>query len=301
MNTPLLRVEHLEKTYGGAKKLGRNAPGVRAVAGISFGLYKGETLGLVGESGSGKSTTGRLVLQLEKPTSGKVAYCGQELTTLSNAQLKPLRCKMQIVFQDPYAALNPRMSVGRFVAEPMVVHATHKGSALQDRTADLFRMVGLDPSVMKRYPHQFSGGQRQRINIARAIACNPEFIVADEPITALDVSIQAQIINLFQDLQEQLGLSYLFVAHDLSMVRYMCDRVAVMLRGRIVELAPAAEIFENPLHAYTRSLLSAIPHPDPDVPFLSARTNYDVASFHPEIDRELIEVSTGHFVLPDPA
>ncbi len=301
MNTPLLRVENLEKTYGGAKKLGRNAPGVRAVAGISFDLYKGETLGLVGESGSGKSTTGRLVLQLEKPTAGKVAYCGQELTTLSNAQMKPLRRKMQIVFQDPYAALNPRMSVGRFVAEPMVVHATHKGSALQDRTADLFRMVGLDPTVMKRYPHQFSGGQRQRINIARAIACNPEFIVADEPITALDVSIQAQIINLFQDLQEQLGLSYLFVAHDLSMVRYMCDRVAVMLRGRIVELAPASEIFENPLHAYTRSLLSAIPHPDPDAPFLSARTNYDVASFHPEIDRELIEVSTGHFVLPDPA
>ncbi|RCI77214.1 ABC transporter ATP-binding protein [Brucella anthropi] len=301
MNSPLLRVEKLEKIYGGARRLGRTTSGVRAVAGISFDLHQGETLGLVGESGSGKSTAGRIVLQLEKATGGRVAYRGQELTKLSNTEMKPLRRRMQIVFQDPYAALNPRMSVGRFVAEPMIVHATHKGSALQDRTAELFRMVGLDPSVMKRYPHQFSGGQRQRINIARAIACNPEFIVADEPITALDVSIQAQIINLFQDLQEQLGLSYLFVAHDLSMVRYMCDRVAVMLRGRIVELAKAEEIFSNPLHAYTRSLLSAIPHPDPDIPFLSARTNFDIASFRPEIDRDLVEVSPGHFVLPDPA
>lgn len=300
MTTPLLRVDKLEKIYGGQRKLGRSTPQVHAIAGISFDLYPGETLGLVGESGSGKSTTGRVILQLEKATRGSVTYRGQELTQLGATHMKPLRRKMQIVFQDPYAALNPRMSVGRFVAEPMVVHATHKGSALEDRTADLFRMVGLDPSVMKRYPHQFSGGQRQRINIARAIACNPEFIVADEPITALDVSIQAQIINLFQDLQEQLGLSYLFVAHDLSMVRYMCDRVAVMLRGRIVELAPAQDIFGNPLHAYTRSLLSAIPHPDPDVRFLSERTDFDIGSFRPEIDRDLVEVSPGHFVLPDP-
>lgn len=301
MTLPLLRVEKLEKHYKGASRFGRRAPDIHAIAGISFDVRQGETLGLVGESGSGKSTTGRVVLQLERASGGSVAYRGQELTALSNAQMKPLRRKMQIVFQDPYAALNPRMSVGQFVAEPMVVHRTHKGSALEDRTAELFRLVGLDPSVMKRFPHQFSGGQRQRINIARAIACGPEFIVADEPITALDVSIQAQIVNLFQDLQEQLGLSYLFVAHDLSMVRYLCDRVAVMLRGRIVELATAEAIFGNPRHAYTRSLLSAIPHPDPDVPFLTARTAYDIASFRPEVDRDLIEVSPGHFVLPDAA
>jgi peptide/nickel transport system ATP-binding protein len=297
MSTPLIEVANLMRSYGGGRKLfGTPPPVVHAINNVSFEIADGETLGLVGESGSGKSTTGRAVLQLEKPDSGEVRFRGQELTDLSPGELKNHRRDMQIIFQDPYSALNPRMKVGHFVGEPLVVHSIARGSELTDRVAALFEIVGLDPAFMARYPHEFSGGQRQRINIARAIALRPAFIVADEPITALDVSIQAQIVNLFQDLQDELGLAYLFIAHDLSMVRYLCQRVAVMLRGRIVEMAPTEMIFADPRHPYTQSLLAAIPVPDPDrrKPKTVA---FDVARNVPPRDAPLIEVSPGHFVL----
>ncbi len=298
-DTPLLRVSDLRKTFGDhAPLLGNKRHIVHAVDGVSFDITAGETLGLVGESGSGKSTTGRVLLQLEKPTSGEIEFAGDRLTGLSKRALKPYRREMQIIFQDPYAALNPRMSVGDFVEEPLIVHKLFASRAeRRDRVAELFTLVGLDPSFAKRFPHEFSGGQRQRVNIARAIALNPRFIVCDEPITALDVSIQAQIVNLFQDLQQQLGLTYLFIAHDLSMIRYLCHRVAVMLRGRIVEIGPTDAIFSNPQHAYTRALLSAIPVPDPDIernrraiPF-----DYDTQKSPPEA--QLRPVGDRHFVL----
>jgi len=265
--TPLVSVQHLCKYYGVKKRLIGGAPPVfKAVHDVNFDVAPGETLGLVGESGSGKSTTGRVLLQLEAPTQGNIFFKNKNITGLSKPALKPYRRDMQIIFQDPYASLNPRMPVGEFVAEPLRVHGlAGSRSAQQDRVAALFRKVGLDPAFMTRYPHEFSGGQRQRVSIARAIALDPAFIVADEPITALDVSIQAQVINLFQDLQDELGLTYLFIAHDLSMIRYLCHRVAVMLRGRIVEIGPCEAIFENPQHPYTQALLSAIPVPDPDV------------------------------------
>lgn len=295
--TPVLEVDGLMRSYGGGRTLlGRQKPVIHAINDVSFQIAEGETLGLVGESGSGKSTTGRAVLHLEAPDAGSVKFRGQEISTLDTSGLKPFRRQMQIIFQDPYSALNPRMKVGRFVGEPLVVHDVESGSARKDRVAELFKLVGLDPSFMSRYPHEFSGGQRQRINIARAIALNPAFIVADEPITALDVSIQAQIVNLFQDLQDQLGLAYLFIAHDLSMVRYLCNRVAVMLRGRIVELAPTEAIFSDPRHPYTQSLLAAIPVPDPDRK-RPGRTPFDVAANIPPREAPMIEVSPGHFVL----
>lgn len=294
---PVLEATNLMRSFGGgAGFFSRNKPLIHAINDVSFEIAEGETLGLVGESGSGKSTIGRAVLQLERPDSGSVLFRGTELTTLDAHALKPYRKNMQMIFQDPYSALNPRMKVGRFVAEPMVVHNIESGTALTDRVAELFFIVGLDPSFMSRYPHEFSGGQRQRINIARAIALNPAFIVADEPITALDVSIQAQIVNLFQDLQDQLDLAYLFIAHDLSMVRYLCSRVAVMLRGRIVETAPTEQIFSDPRHPYTRSLLAAIPVPDPDRK-RPLRTVFDVARNIPPRDAPMIEVSPGHYVL----
>lgn len=294
---PLLDVQNLMRSFGGGKSLlGRPRPVINAINDVSFQIAAGETLGLVGESGSGKSTVGRAVLQLDPADSGSVRFAGTELTILGPQQMKPFRRRMQMIFQDPYSALNPRMKVGRFVAEPLVVHGVAGGSALTDRVADLFRLVGLDPSFMSRYPHEFSGGQRQRINIARAIALEPAFIVADEPITALDVSIQAQIINLFQDLQDQMGLAYLFIAHDLSMVRYLCQRVAVMLRGRIVEIAPTENIFSDPQHPYTRSLLAAIPVPDPDRK-RPDRPPFDVSENIPPREAGMIEVSPGHFVL----
>ncbi|ARO15256.1 oligopeptide transport system ATP-binding protein [Ketogulonicigenium robustum] len=291
MTEPLLSVKNLSKTYRG--------PGgkeVLAVRGVSFDLAPREILGLVGESGSGKSTTGRLVLRLEDATSGEITFNGQRIDQLAQRQMRPIRRDMQVVFQDPYAALNPRMTVGKFVAEPLEIHGlTHGRGETRDRVAALFKQVGLDPSFMDRYPHEFSGGQRQRINIARAIGINPKLIVADEPITALDVSIQAQIVNLFSDLQEELGLAYLFVAHDLAMVRFLCHRVAVMLRGRIVEIAPTEALFENAQHPYTRALISAIPIPDP------ARERARKAQVYtptPEaLEGELREVSPGHFVL----
>lgn len=296
---PLVSVQNLSKIYGGEKRLlGGNVPALKAVNDVSFDVAPGETLGLVGESGSGKSTTGRVLLQLEAPTSGDILYKGQNITGLSKSLLKPYRRDMQIIFQDPYASLNPRMTVGEFVAEPLDVHDLGGNrSERQDRVAGLFKKVGLDPSFMKRYPHEFSGGQRQRVNIARAIALEPAFIVADEPITALDVSIQAQIVNLFQDLQDELGLAYLFIAHDLSMIRYLCHRVAVMLRGRIVEIGPCEAIFENPQHPYTQALLSAIPVPDPDIERDRKPMVFDVNANMPSETAVLKPLGGGHFVL----
>ena len=263
----LLSVEGLKKHFPIMKGVFRRQVGaVRAVDGISFDLYRGETLGLVGESGSGKSTAGRAVLQLEVATAGTITFDGQDLSKLSSGEMRRMRPRMQMVFQNPHASLNPRMTVASIIGEPLVEHrAAARGRERTDRISELLRLVGLDPTHANRYPHEFSGGQRQRIGIARAIALSPEFIVCDEPIAALDVSIQAQVVNLLEELQDELGLSYLFISHDLSMVRHLADRVAVMYLGRIVELAPVKTLYETPKHPYTRALHSAVPVPDPVV------------------------------------
>ncbi len=244
---------------------------VRAVDGVSFDVKKGETLGLVGESGCGKSTTGRTILQLNKATAGHIYFQGQNITDARGAELKNLRRQMTMIFQDPYASLNPRLTVANIIAEPLIIHKLAEGKARQERIEELLEQVGLSRYYINRYPHEFSGGQRQRIGIARALAANPNFIVADEPVSALDVSIQAQIVNLLEDLQDRLGLTYLFVAHDLSVVRHISDRVAVMYLGKIVELAGKDELYEHPAHPYTRALLSAVPIPDPKVEKRRAR------------------------------
>jgi oligopeptide transport system ATP-binding protein len=241
----------------------RRVGAVKAVDGVTFDILKGETLGLVGESGCGKSTTGRAILQLYRPTAGEVIFEGESLTELKGEQLRRMRRKMQMIFQDPYASLNPRMTVGDIIGEPLVVHNISKGKERRERVQDLLRVVGLNPYFVNRYPHEFSGGQRQRIGVARALAVNPDFIICDEPISALDVSIQAQIINLLEDLQAEFNLTYLFIAHDLSVVRHISDRIAVMYLGKIVELTDRAVLYENPLHPYTQALLSAVPIPDP--------------------------------------
>ena len=243
----------------------RKIADIKAVDGIDFQIRRGETLGLVGESGCGKSTTGRAVLQLYRPTEGSVKFGEVELTELGSGDLRRMRRKMQMIFQDPYASLNPRMSAGAIIGEPLAIHGLAKGEARNDRVAELMRIVGLNPYFASRYPHEFSGGQRQRIGVARALAVEPDFIVADEPVSALDVSIQAQIINLLDDLQEQFGLTYLFIAHDLSVVRHISDRVAVMYLGKLMELTGRDELYENPLHPYTKALLSAVPIPDPEL------------------------------------
>jgi oligopeptide transport system ATP-binding protein len=239
---------------------------IKAVDGLNFTMFKGETLGLVGESGCGKSTTGRAILQLYRPTDGEVFFEGVDITKSKGEDLRKMRRRMQMIFQDPYASLNPRMTVGSIIGEPLEVH--NIGSSKkerQERVQELLKTVGLNPYFVNRYPHEFSGGQRQRIGVARALAVNPAFIVCDEPISALDVSIQAQIINLLEDLQDELGLTYLFIAHDLSVVRHISDRIAVMYLGKIVELADRDELYENPMHPYTQALLSAVPIPDPKI------------------------------------
>ena len=237
---------------------------VKAVDGISFTVRRGETLGLVGESGCGKTTVGRCILQLYKPTEGEVLFEGQDLTKLNNKQMRGMRRQMQVIFQDPYSSLNPRMTAGNIVGEPLVVHGLVNGKAeYRERVADLLQNVGLNPYMADRFPHEFSGGQRQRIGVARALSVSPKFIVADEPVSALDVSIQAQIINLLEELQEQFDLTYLFIAHDLSVVRHISDRVGVMYLGHLVEMAERNEIYRNPIHPYTKALLSAVPIPDP--------------------------------------
>jgi peptide/nickel transport system ATP-binding protein len=296
---PLLEVKQLRKIYrsAGASFAAKDEV-VTAVDDVSFAINAGETLGLVGESGSGKSTTGRLLLQLEPADSGEILWRGEPLQGLSPRQLKPYRQNMQIIFQDPYSALNPRMTVGDFVAEPLLVHGRFPGrNERRDKVAELFRLVGLSADFMQRYPHEFSGGQRQRVCIARALALEPQFIVADEPITALDVSIQAQIVNLFQDLQQQLGITWLFIAHDLAMVRYVCHRVAVMLHGRIVETGPTEAVFTRPQHPYTRSLLSAIPLPNPRIERLRQPELYDARAHRPSPSARLIAIAPDHFVL----
>ncbi len=239
---------------------------VKAVDGISFQIRKGETLGLVGESGCGKTTTGRCILQLERPTSGEIIFEGQSLTELDAKALRPLRRKIQVIFQDPYSSLNPRMKTGNIVGEPMQVHGIEPDAAKREkRVRELFSICGLPVKMVDRYPHEMSGGQRQRVGIARALALKPEFIICDEAVSALDVSIQAQVINLLEDLREEFGLTYLFIAHDLSVVRHLCHRVAVMYLGKMVELADCDELYDNPLHPYTKALLAAVPIPDPEI------------------------------------
>jgi oligopeptide transport system ATP-binding protein len=314
----LLKVQNLKMYFPITQGiiLQRQVGWVRAVDDISFTVKRGETLGLVGESGCGKSTTGRAILQLYKPTAGTVDFLGKSLTQLNGGDLRKMRREMQMIFQDPYASLNPRMTVGSIIGEPLEIHGLARGREKSERVQELLRIVGLNPYFANRYPHEFSGGQRQRIGIARALAVQPSFIVCDEPISALDVSIQAQVINLLEDLQAQFNLTYLFIAHDLSVVRHISDRVAVMYVGKIVELAERDMMYERPLHPYTKALLSAVPIPDPIIERKRQRIilTGDVPSpvnpptgcrFHPrcpfaqdlcrEKEPELLEVEPNHF------
>ena len=265
-NEILVRVENLKKYFPITRGVFQKHVGdIKAVDGVSFFVRRSETLGLVGESGCGKTTTGRTLLQLYRPTAGHAYFEGQDLSTMKGEELRRMRRRMQMIFQDPYASLNPRMTIGSIVGEPLEVHNIAKGKEKRERVQELLRLVGLNPYFINRYPHEFSGGQRQRIGVARALALNPDFIVCDEPVSSVDVSIQAQIVNLLEDLQEQFGMAYLFIAHDLSMVRHISSRVAVMYLGKIVELTGRHELYHNPLHPYTQALLSAVPIPDPVV------------------------------------
>ena len=288
---PLLEVRHLSKEFSRKQGLFGRKTVVRAVDDVSFSIEKGETFGLVGESGSGKTTTGRCILRLIEPTSGEVRFRGEDVLRFDRRRMREARRQMQIVFQDPYSSLNPRMRAGDIVEEPLVIHKLGSKAERQERVAELFRLVGLNPVHLDRYPHQFSGGQRQRIGLARALALNPSFLILDEPVSALDVSVQAQVVNLLMDLQQQLTLTYLFIAHDLRLVEHICSRVAVMYLGRIVEMGETAKLFASPQHPYTRALLSAIPMPDPDAP--RERIVLDPGTFNREAP--LREVATGHF------
>lgn len=265
--TPLVEVKNLKKYFPITRGvvIQRHIGDIKAVDDVNFQIQKGETLGLVGESGSGKTTIGRTILRLHEPTSGEIWFEGQNLTALNQSDLRAQRRKMQMIFQDPYASLNPRMTIGTIIGEPLEVHDGLKGPEKNNRIKELLELVGINPSLVNRYPHEFSGGQRQRIGIARALALNPDLIVCDEPIASLDVSIQSQVVNLLQKLQEELDLTYLFIAHDLSMVRHISDRMAVMYLGKLMELANGKEIAANPLHPYTKALMSAVPVPDPEV------------------------------------
>lgn len=260
----ILEVKNLKKYFPVAGGLFKKQKTVHAVDNISFSLKKGETLGLVGESGCGKSTTGYSIVRLHDVTDGEIHFNGVDLAKLSMKELIPHRRKIQIIFQDPFSSLNPRMTVADIISEPMEIHGEHDTSTIHNKVYELLDRVGLQPDHADRYPHEFSGGQRQRVGIARALALNPDVLICDEPISALDVSIQAQVVNLLQDLQKEFGLTYVFIAHDLSMVKYISDRIIVMYLGKIVETAPAAQLYENPMHPYTRALLSAVPEADPD-------------------------------------
>jgi oligopeptide transport system ATP-binding protein len=263
----LVRLEGLTKYFPITQGIviQRQVGAVHAVDGVSFDIHRGETLGLVGESGCGKTTVGRTIIQLYRPTAGRVLFDGVDLCALKGEALRRMRQRMQMIFQDPYASLDPRMTIFRIIGEPLRVHKLASGKEQVERVQELLRLVRLNPRFINRQPHEFSGGQRQRIGIARALASNPDFIICDEPIAALDVSIQAQVVNLLEELQDQLGLTYLFIAHDLSMVRHICDRVAVMYLGKVVELAEKNALYDHPLHPYTQALLSAVPVPDPKV------------------------------------
>jgi oligopeptide transport system ATP-binding protein len=262
----ILRIEGLKKYFPIRRGVFQTHVGdVKAVDGIDFNVYRGETLGLVGESGCGKTTVGRTIVRLYKPTDGHVFFNGEDLSLLTKKELQTLRRKIQMIFQNPYASLSPRMNIKSIVGEPLEIHNVMRGKEMDDRIAELLEYVGISPSVMTRFPHEFSGGQRQRIGIARSLALNPELIICDEPISSLDVSIQAQVVNLLEELQEQLGLTYIFIAHDLSMVRHISNRVAVMYLGKIMEIADKMVLYENPLHPYTQALLSAVPIPDPKI------------------------------------
>jgi len=312
----LLEVSNLKKYFPLKKGVfSRSVDYVRAVDGVNFTLKRGETLGLVGESGCGKTTVGRSIMRLIEPTSGQVSFNGQDMLGLDREELRRVRASLGVIFQDPFSSLNPRMSVGQIIAEPIRNHLNISRSEIRDRVAHLMERVGLHPEQLSRYPHEFSGGQRQRIGIARALALNPLVIICDEPVSALDVSIQAQVINLLAQLQEQLNLSYLFIAHDLSVVEHISDRVAVMYLGRIVELATDKEFYENPLHPYSRALLSAVPIPDPEIKRKKLLLHGDVPSpinppagcnFHPRCPErkeacsqevpEFKDMGNGHWV-----
>ncbi len=264
-NNPILSVRGLQKHFQLGGTVGRKNKTVRAVDGIDFDIHHKEIIGLVGESGSGKTTVGRMIVKLIEPTNGKITFDGNEISKLTGTQFKPYRKHMQIVFQDPFASLNPRMRIRDILEEGLKIHRIGNSGDRMERIIDILELVGLSPDILRRYPHEFSGGQRQRIGIARALAVNPKFLVADEPVSALDVSIQAQVINLLDDLQQKMGLTVLFISHDLGVVEYICDRVMVMYLGHIVENGPTESLFSKPRHPYTEALLSAIPNPDPDV------------------------------------
>ena len=287
----LLEVRHLVKEFSRRQGFLRPGSTLRAVDDVTFAIEAGETFGLVGESGSGKTTTGRCILRLIEPTSGEVEFRGENVLRFDRHRMRRARRDLQIVFQDPYSSLNPRMRVGDIVEEPLIIHRVGNKAQRRERVAELFQLVGLDPTQATRHPHQFSGGQRQRIGLARALALNPSLLIADEPVSALDVSVQAQVVNLLMDLQRQLNLTYLFIAHDLRLVRHICERVAVMYRGRIVEMGATESLFASPAHPYTRALLSAIPVPDPAA--VRQRVVLDPASF----DRmaALREITAGHW------
>lgn len=294
--TPIVQVKHLKQYFNIGKP-----NEVKAVDDISFDIYKGETFGLVGESGSGKSTTGRSIIRLYNPTSGQILFEGDDISKIKNRspRMKKFRRQMQMIFQDPYASLNPRMKVKDIIAEGLDINGLTKNEDERtQRVEELLDMVHLNPEHMSRYPYEFSGGQRQRIGIARALAVDPQFIIADEPISALDVSIQAQVVNLLQDIQKQRGLTYMFIAHDLSMVKYISDRIAVMYSGKIVELASSDEIYNHPLHPYTQSLLSAIPVPDPEIEKTRERVDFDHTK-HFNDQQYLQEVLPGHYLYCD--
>ncbi len=311
---PLLEVKNLRKSFRMTDSLGRTAGQLVAVDNLSFSLQQGETLGLVGESGCGKSTTGKLILQLLQPDSGQIYFVGEELTHLSSRQMRPYRRRMQMIFQDPYSSLNPRMTVGSILSEPLLIHRLTPPGQVRERVIELLEKVGLTAEHQQRYPHEFSGGQRQRIGIARALAVEPQLVIADEPVSALDLSVQAQILNLLRGFQKEHNLSYLFIAHDLAVIEHVSDRIAVMYLGKIVELTSAAELYKNPCHPYTEALLNAVPTPDPGHPRPAALSG-EIPSpvnppsgcyFHPRCpyadelcrqqDPPLLETETGHLV-----